>query len=102
AIQRAVEAGNAAHPDAPIRVRIGLHTGEALKEANDFHGKHVVLAARIANQARGGEILVSALLKELTESSGDLQFDAGRDVELRGLAGAHRVFAVVWRIAETR
>ena len=77
-------------------MRIGLHTGEALKEADDFHGKHVVLAARIANQARGGEILVSALLKELTESSGDLRFDEGREVELKGLSGKHTVFVVGW------
>ncbi|MFN0071157.1 MAG: adenylate/guanylate cyclase domain-containing protein, partial [Chloroflexota bacterium] len=97
AIQRSVEAGNVAHPDAPIRVRIGLHTGEAIKEADDFHGKHVVLAARIADQARGGEILVSALLKELTESSGDLRFDEGREVELKGLDRAHQVFVVRWQ-----
>jgi class 3 adenylate cyclase len=92
-----VEAGNASHPDFSISVRIGLHTGEALKEADDFHGKHVVLAARVADQARGGEILVSALLKELTESSGDLYFDEGRELALKGLDGQHQVFAMRWR-----
>jgi eukaryotic-like serine/threonine-protein kinase len=97
AIQRAVEAGNSFHPESPIRVRIGLHTGEALKEADDFHGKHVVVAARIADQARGGEILVSALLKELTESSGGFHFDEGRGVALKGLAGPHQVFELRWR-----
>jgi hypothetical protein len=40
--------------DEVIRVRIGLHTGEAIKEADDFYGKNVILAARIAAQARGG------------------------------------------------
>jgi class 3 adenylate cyclase len=80
----------------PIRVRIGLHTGEAIKEADDFYGKNVILAARIAAQAEGGEILVSSLLKELTESAGDIEFGQGREVELKGLAGPHRVFEVVW------
>ncbi len=86
----------ASHGLAPIRVRIGLHTGEAIKEDEDFFGKNVILAARIAGQAQGGEILVSSLLKELTESGGDIAFGEGREVELKGLAGPHRVFEVVW------
>ncbi len=82
--------------EEPIRVRIGLHTGEAMKEADDFYGKNVILAARIAGEAKGGQLLVSSLLKELTESAGDIVFGEGREVELKGLAGRHRVFEVVW------
>jgi class 3 adenylate cyclase/ketosteroid isomerase-like protein len=82
--------------EEPIHVRIGLHTGEAIKEAEDFFGKHVVLASRIASEARGGQILVSSLLKELTESAGDIRFGEGREVELKGLAGRHRLHEVVW------
>lgn len=80
----------------PFRVRMGLHTGEVIKEANDFFGRHVILASRIANEAHGGQILVSSLLKELTESAGDIRFADGRELELKGLAGVHRVFEVVW------
>ena len=75
---------------------MGLHTGEVLKNADDFFGKHVILASRIAGKARGGEILVSSLLRELTESGGDIRFGAGRDVELKGLSGHHRVHEVIW------
>ena len=81
----------------PILVRIGLHTGEVIKEGDDFFGKHVNLAARIAGQATGGEILVSSLLKELTASGGDIEFGEGREVELKGLSGGHRVFLVSWQ-----
>ncbi len=77
-------------------MRIGLHTGEALRDAGDFFGRHVILAARIAGQARGGEILVSALLKELTESAGEFSFDAGRELALKGLSGTHRLYGVAW------
>ena len=95
AIQRALDA-RAAPPDERLRVRAGLHTGEAIKEADDFFGKNVILAARIAAQAIGGEILVSSLLKELVESAGDVRFDGGRELVLKGLSGTHQVFAVAW------
>jgi class 3 adenylate cyclase/ketosteroid isomerase-like protein len=80
--------------DQPIRVRIGLHSGEPVREGNDFHGKSVILASRITGHARGGEILVSSLLRDLVESAGDIRFDEGREVALKGLAGTHRVYAV--------
>jgi class 3 adenylate cyclase len=80
-----------------VRVRIGLHAGDAVREADDFYGKNVILASRIAGKAHGGEILVSSLLRQLVESSVDASmFGEPRDVELKGLAGAHTVFAVGW------
>jgi class 3 adenylate cyclase len=95
-IQRAFAQRNES-ADEPINVRIGLHTGEAIKEADDFFGKNVILAARIAGQAQGGEVLVSSLLKELTESAGDITFGDRREVELKGLSGQHHVFEVAWQ-----
>jgi class 3 adenylate cyclase len=97
AIQRVFETYNEKHTDQPIRVRIGLHTGEVLKDADKFFGKTVILAARIAAQAKGSEILVSALLRELTESVGDLRFGKGREVELKGISERQRLFTVEWQ-----
>ncbi len=79
-----------------MRLRIGLHTGEALKDADRFFGKTVILAARIAAQARGGEVVVSSLLKQLTESVGDVRFGTEREVDLKGISEPQRVFAVEW------
>jgi len=97
-IQRAFEAHNG-QAEEPVKVRIGLHTGEAIKEGDDFFGKHVNLAARVAGQAAGGEILVSSLLKELTESAGEFAFGDERKVELKGLKGKHSVYTVMWECA---
>jgi class 3 adenylate cyclase len=94
--QRAFEAYNSTHPDTPVRVRMGLHVGETIKEGDDFLGKAVHYAARIADQANGGEILVSSLVKELTDSAGDITFENGRSVELKGLSNAGHVYSVVW------
>ena len=55
-----------------------------LRDADKFFGRTVILAARIAAKAVGGEILVSALLKQITESVGDLRFGPSREVELKG------------------
>ena len=94
AVQRAFAKRNDA-TDEPVLVRIGLHTGEPVQENNDFYGTQVTQAARIGNEANGGEILVSALLKELTEASGDIAFRDGREVELKDL-GSQQVFGVAW------
>ena len=96
-IQRALAAHNDAHADQPIRVRIGLHTGEAIKDADKFFGRTVIQAYRIADQARSDEILVSSLLKELVQTSADLRFGEAREIELKGLSGKHLVFAAEWR-----
>src|SRR5262245_33540005 len=94
-IQHGISRYSAEHPEHPVRVRIGLHTGEPVREGNDFHGKSVIFASRIAAEASGGEILVSALLRDLTETAGDIRFEAGREVALKGLEGTHRVYPVL-------
>ncbi len=52
AIQETLAAHNTGNTAEPIKVRIGLHSGEAIKEGEDFFGKTVILAARIASLAR--------------------------------------------------
>ena len=94
AIQQALTAHNAGSPGEPLRVRIGLHTGETIKEGEDFFGKSVIVAARIAAQAHGDQIVVSSLLKALVENSGGFKFGEAREVELKGLTGAHHLHQV--------
>ena len=67
-------------------LRAGLHTGEVVQRDGDVFGRNVIAAARIASEAHAGQVLVSALTKELVESSGDLSFSDGVEVSLRGLA----------------
>ncbi len=96
AIERAFAAYSTEHAEQPIRVRIGLHTGEAIREADGFFGKTVILAARIAAQARGGEILVSSDVRELAQGAGGIGFIATRETQLKGLAGSYALHAVAW------
>ncbi len=96
AMQKAIADHSAAHSDEAMGIRIGLHAGEAVRDRDDFYGRNVIFASRVASQAVGGQILVSSLLKNLTESSGEFRFDDGREIELKGLSGVHRVFEVGW------
>jgi eukaryotic-like serine/threonine-protein kinase len=102
AIQRGLAEGDL--EGERVRVRIGMHAGEAIREEGDFFGRSVIVAARIAAQACGGEILVSEALKERAEAADGgavpgLGFDGGREIELKGLAGTHRVYRADWEQA---
>ena len=96
ALQRAFASHNDG-ADQPIDVRIGLHTGEAVQEQGDFFGKHVNLAARIGASAVGGEILVSSLLAQLVQPSGEFELDERPAMSLKGLDGEHVTYRVEWR-----
>jgi class 3 adenylate cyclase len=95
-VQRTLDAHGRSQPAELLRVRIGMHTGEAIMEDGDLFGHSVVLAARIAGQARGGEILVSSLVREIVESRGDLSFGETLKAELKGLAGTHQLHPILW------
>ena len=51
-----------------VRVRMGLHTGQALLVDGDYHGLAVHHAARIAGAAHGGQVLVSAATADLASA----------------------------------
>lgn len=76
---------------------MGLDAGGASSEGDDQLSNNLIVAARIADQAQGGRILISSQLKEITESSGEFKFDEGREVQLTGLLDTHYVYEVMWR-----
>lgn len=96
AVQRDLIGHSTANPDRAIRIRIGLHTGEVVADQDgDLFDQHVVVAARIANLAVGGEILVSSLAREVMIARGDIALDEPRSVNLKGIGDAV-VYAFDW------
>jgi adenylate cyclase len=91
AVQRALSTG---WQGVAVIVRIGLHTGNAKAEAGDFFGRTVVIAARVATAASGGEILVSQAVQE--DLGGAFPLGDVRSLDLKGLAGHHAAFPVNW------
>jgi class 3 adenylate cyclase len=94
AVQKALADRNGTAGE-PVKVRMGIHAGEVIKEGQDFFGRNVIMAARVASQAQGGEILASGVLKALVEGS-DVSWGEKRTVELKGLSGEHEIWPVLW------
>ena len=92
---RGIERRNQALAGDPVRVRIGLHTGEVIAEEEDYFGETVILASRISGQAQGGEILVSEITKALV-GSGRTPFEERGECRLKGIAEPQRLYRVVW------
>ncbi|MED5815845.1 adenylate/guanylate cyclase domain-containing protein [Mycolicibacterium sp. 050232] len=78
-----------------IRVRIGVHMGTSVRRGDDLFGLDVAMAARVAGQADGGEILVSEPVGEAVRHLDDIVLGAAREVELKGLPGTHRLYPVL-------
>jgi class 3 adenylate cyclase len=95
AMQRAF-AAHSESAEESIRVRIGLNAGEPIAEQEDLFGTAVIMAARIAAQAAGAQILVANVVRELAAGKGFLFADRG-EVALRGFEDPVRLFEVRWR-----
>ena len=68
AAQRALAAHDWS-PDPPVRVRIGVHTGEGILGGDDYVGLDVHRAARIADAGHGGQVLVSDATRGLVQQT---------------------------------
>ncbi|MGH2682225.1 MAG: ATP-binding protein [Actinomycetota bacterium] len=69
---------------APVRVRMGLHTGEGVPRGDDYVGIDVNRAARVADAAHGGQVIISHATRGLVEHA------LPEGVSLRDLGG-HRL-----------
>jgi class 3 adenylate cyclase len=76
-----------------IQIRAGLHTGECELMQSKIGGIAVHTGARVASQARPGEVLVSSTVRDLVAGSG-ISFEDRGEHELKGV-GAWRLYSVV-------
>ena len=93
-IQHALASRRGRKPQHPIRVRIGVHMGRSVRRGDDLFGRNVAMAARVAAAAEGGQILISGPVRDAVKECDDITVGAGRDAELKGFAGTHRLDAV--------
>ena len=77
-----------------LRVRMGVHTGEAEERDGDFFGPAVNRAARIMGAANGGQVLVSDLTSGLVEHLTDVKLVDLGSIELKGVIEPVHVYGV--------
>jgi len=95
ALHKAFAAHNGAVTE-PILIRAGLNVGEPIEEDGDYFGSAVILAARIKDQASGGEILVPEALRHMLSGKKFVYADRG-EVLLKGFGDPVRLYEVRWR-----
>ena len=96
-IQRSMAQYNHRRSQGDILVRIGVNAGDTLRHEEDFFGVAVNLAARIAARARGGQILVSGLVRGLAGPVGGINYVPRGRIEARGFAYRFRLYEVEWK-----
>jgi class 3 adenylate cyclase/pimeloyl-ACP methyl ester carboxylesterase len=76
-----------------LDVRAGVHTGECEVHEGKVAGLAVVIGARVAATADGGEVLVSQTVKDLVAGAG-VEFEERGEHELKGVPGSWRLYSV--------
>ena len=87
--------GTLGKPVAGVRVRIGIHMGRSVRRGDDLFGRNVALAARVAAQAGGGEVLVSESVRDAVADRPGIAVTTVREAELKGVRGSFQLYTVV-------
>ena len=77
-----------------LRIRMGLHTGEAELRDGDYYGGTLNRAARIMSIGHGGQILISETTRQITQEhlSSDISILDLGEHRLKGIAAPERIF----------
>ncbi len=86
---------DAAQSDPPLRIGIGIDSGEAVELGDgSFRGAALNLAARLCGRAHGGEVLVTAGTARLAGRLGGLQYVDQGKVRLKNISDPVQIFKV--------
>ena len=97
-VQREIAAYNAANlgnSAATLSIRIGLNAGEPILEDGDLYGTPVIVAARVADAAGGGQILVADVVRQLAAGKGFVFRELGRRA-LQGISEPVELCEIDW------
>jgi class 3 adenylate cyclase len=72
---------------------VGIHAGPVIVQSGDYYGQTVNLAARIAEYARSGEVLVSDDVRSAAAAAPDLRFADLGSVDLKGVSGSIHLYS---------
>src|SRR3954451_11433613 len=95
-VQKSLARYNSERDGATINIGIGTTTGEPIRDAEDFFGGSVNLAARICAAAGPGQILVSEAVRHVVGMMEGTEYTDLGTFELKGFQTPQRLFEVDW------
>ena len=93
-MQGAIAEYSKQNPERKLKIKIGINTGEVVEEAGDIFGAAVNVAARVAGKAKGGQILVSEVVRELVGPVSEMKFGYRGRYKLKGFPDRFRLHDV--------
>jgi len=93
-IARRAKAHNERHADLPLRIGIGINTGEAIEHDKAYVGSAVILASRLAQQAEAGRSLVTDTVRSLVRTGGLAPMRDLGAWKLKGVAESVHVYEI--------
>src|ERR671922_1598749 len=96
AVQQALQQYGRDNADRRIRVRIGLHHGAVVQRDGSLYGQAVNAASRVMGEAVGGQILVTAAVRDALEATGAFSFVDRGLYWLRGFPDRWRLYEAEW------
>ncbi len=85
---------NGAGESVGLKLHLGIHAGDVIREGNNVYGGAVNIAARIAGASAPGEVLVSDTVRGLARTSAGVAYDDRGEQSLKGVGEPQRLFAV--------
>lgn len=83
-----------AHPETPVRMGIGINTGEAIPHDKGYVGSAVIVANRLSTSAHAGQILVTDTVRSLIRTGAHASMRDLGAWALKGIAEPVHVFEV--------
>ncbi len=94
-IQIGAEVHNQNNLELPLKIKIGINTGEPIAEDDDLFGSTIQLAARIVDKARADQIFVSEVVRGICVGK-DLTFENRGGFHMKGFDDDQVLYEVVW------
>ena len=83
-----------------LRLRLGIHAGDIIREQDNVFGGAVNIASRICAFSAPGQILVSDVVRGMARSSAGVAFEDLGEQEMKGVGEPVRLYEVRWREVE--
>jgi len=96
AILREADRYSQRQPQRPLRIGVGIHAGEPQPHEGQYVGSAVIVAARLAQSAGAGDLLISDLVRGLLPRDGMPAMEERTGLVLKGLDDPPRAYAVRW------